>query len=126
MNYAFAMKRQTVVGLLGAALVAVGGGTLAAAPTASAGTELGFLIGVTGRPFYNFANAQQALAYGYGICDKIALGRPYAALVEDIKTDFNTRDEYSASYLISNAATELCPQLIFQLRNSAAGYVPTN
>ena len=85
--------------------------------------NIGYLVNVTVRPGYNFANADQALAYGYGVCDKIASGRTYAQLVGDIKSDFNTSDEFQASYLISQSAQELCPAQIWQLRNSAAGYV---
>lgn len=85
--------------------------------------NVGYLVNVTVRPGYNFANADQALAYGYGVCDKIAAGKSYAQLVGDIKSDFNTSDEYQASYLISQSAQELCPAQIWQLRNSAAGYV---
>jgi len=85
--------------------------------------NLGYLVNVTVRPGYNFANADQALAYGYGVCDKIAGGRTYAQLVGDIKSDFSTSDEFQASYLISQSAQELCPAQIWQLRNSAAGYV---
>lgn len=85
--------------------------------------NIGYLVNVTVRPGYNFANADQALAYGYGVCDKIASGRSYAQLVGDIKSDFNTSDELQASYLISQSAQELCPAQIWQLRNSAAGYV---
>jgi Protein of unknown function (DUF732) len=83
-----------------------------------------YLVNVTVRPGYNFANADQALAYGRGICDKIAGGEGYAQLAADVKADFNTSDEYQATYLISQAAQELCPNLIWQLRNSAAGYRP--
>jgi hypothetical protein len=107
-----------------AATAAFSGGSLAGAPAASAYDEVAYLVNVTVRPGYNFPNAQAALAYGYGICDKISVGRPYAQLVADIKADFRTSDEYQASYLISQAAQELCPANIFQLRNSAAGYVP--
>ncbi|BBX94260.1 MULTISPECIES: DUF732 domain-containing protein [Mycolicibacterium] len=85
--------------------------------------NVGYLVNVTVRPGYNFANADQALAYGYGVCDKIAAGKSYAQLVGDIKSDFNTSDEFQASYLISQSAQELCPAQIWQLRNSAAGYV---
>ncbi|MCV7000809.1 DUF732 domain-containing protein [Mycolicibacterium alvei] len=92
------------------------------APVAHA-DNVGYLVNVTVRPGYNFANADQALAYGYGVCDKIAAGRSYAQLVGDIKSDFNTSDEFQASYLISQSAQELCPAQIWQLRNSAAGYV---
>jgi Protein of unknown function (DUF732) len=89
---------------------------------ADAGT---YLINVTVRPGYNFNGAADALAYGQGICDKTAAGRPYENLMTDIKTDFNTSDEYQASYLIVQAVNELCPALIWQLRNSAGHYRPT-
>jgi len=42
----------------------------------------------------------------------------------DVKADFNTSDEFQASYLISQAVNELCPELIWQLRNSAGRYRP--
>jgi hypothetical protein len=42
----------------------------------------------------------------------------------DVKADFNTSDEYQASYLISQAVNDLCPALIWRLRNSAAHYRP--
>lgn len=86
--------------------------------------EIGYLVNVTVRPGYNFANANAALAYGYGICDKIRIGSPYSVLVGDIKSDFATSDEFLASYLTSQAADQLCPDLIWALRNSAAGYRP--
>jgi hypothetical protein len=79
-----------------------------------------YLVNVTVRPGYHFANADAALAYGYATCDKIAAGRDYTAIIGDIENDFGTADEYQASYLISQAANELCPALIWQLRNSAA------
>lgn len=41
-----------------------------------------------------------------------------------VKSDFNNPDEYQASYLITQAANELCPAQIWQLRNSAAHYQP--
>lgn len=110
--------RKPVVGLALATQFALGA---AMAPTASA-DAVAYLVNVTVRPGYNFANADHALAYGRGVCDKIAQGRPYAQLVGDVKADFNTSDEFQASYLISQAANELCPSLIWQLRNSAAGY----
>ena len=102
--------------LLGVALL-VGG------PSAR-GDVVGYLVNVTVRPGYNFANAEEALAYGQGICDKGAQGRTYAQIMADVKTDFATSDEYQASYLVGQAVDELCPALIWQLRNSAAGYQP--
>ncbi|WP_236055901.1 DUF732 domain-containing protein [Mycobacterium sp. SM1] len=83
-----------------------------------------YLVNVTVRPGYNFVNAGDALSYGYGICDNVLHGQSYAKLVGDVKADFDTSDEYQASYLISQAVNELCPALIWQLRNSAAGYRP--
>ena len=98
------------------------GALLAGAPTASA-DAVAYLVNVTVRPVYHFANADQALAYGQGICDKIAHGRRYGHLIDDVKADFNTDDDYQASYLIAQSANELCPAQIWQLRNLAAGYV---
>jgi Protein of unknown function (DUF732) len=91
-------------------------------PPAAHADAVAYLVNVTVRPGYNFANAEQALNYGHVICDKIAAGRSYAQLIGDLKSDFATGDEYQASYLITQAANELCPAQIWQLRNSAAGY----
>lgn len=99
------------------------GAVASTAPPAHA-DDIAYLINVTVRPGYNFANAEDALSYGHGICDKVAAGRDYAQIMGDIKTDFNTRDDYQASYLIGQAVNELCPALIWQLRNSAANYRP--
>jgi hypothetical protein len=97
-----------------------------ALPAAPARADTGvYLLNVTVRPVYHFGGAQNALDYGYGICDKIRSGEGYPQLVADLKTDFDTRDEFTASYLLSQASQELCPELIWQLRNSAAGYLPT-
>ncbi|WAC94345.1 DUF732 domain-containing protein [Mycobacterium sp. Aquia_213] len=95
----------------------------AMAPRAHADT-VAYLVNVTMRPGYHFANADAALSYGHGICDKVSQGHSYAQVMGDVKADFNTTDEYQASYLISQAVTELCPALIWQLRNSAAHYRP--
>lgn len=95
----------------------------AAAPTASA-EVVAYLVNVMVRPGYNFANAEAALDYGHGICDKVFRGRSYTQVMGDVKADFNTVDEFQASYLISQAVNELCPALIWQLRNSAAHYRP--
>ena len=103
-------------GLLGVVLVAV-------TPSARADV-VPYLVNVTVRPGYNFANADAALSYGHGICDKVSQGRTYAQVMGDVKGDFNTSDEFQASYLISQAVNELCPALIWQLRNSAAHYRP--
>ena len=86
--------------------------------------SVGYLVNVTVRPGYNFPNADASLSYGYGLCDQIGSGVSYAQLVNTIKSDFATSDEFQASYLLSQASQELCPAQIWQLRQSAAGYVP--
>ena len=81
-----------------------------------------YLVNVHVRPGYNFPNADAALGYGYGICDKVSAGRTYAQVMGEVKADFATSDEYQPSYLISQAVNELRPAQIWQLRQSAAGY----
>jgi uncharacterized protein DUF732 len=85
---------------------------------------IAYLVNVTVRPGYNFANTDDAIGYGRGLCDAVSRGRAYDAVIADVKRDFNTGDEYQASYLITQAVNELCPASIWQLRNSAAGYGP--
>jgi Protein of unknown function (DUF732) len=86
--------------------------------------SVAYLIDVTVRPGYNFANADAALAYGQQLCDKVSHGRSYTDLIGDVESDFNTSDQFQASYLIDKAVNELCPARIWQLRNSAAHYRP--
>ena len=97
--------------------------TAAGVPRAHA-DSVAYLIDVTVRPGYNFANAEAALTYGQQLCDKVSQGRSYADLIRDVKSAFNTGDEFQASYLIDKAVNELCPAQIWQLRNSAAHYRP--
>ena len=97
--------------------------TVVGAPRARA-DSVAYLIDVTVRPGYNFANADAALGYGYQLCDNVAAGRHFADLIGDVKADFQTDDEFQASYLIDKAVNELCPGQIWQLRNSAAHYQP--
>jgi uncharacterized protein YebE (UPF0316 family) len=115
------MRRR---GIVLAAAMGVGLGALVALPAANA-DAVGYLVNVTVRPGYNFANADQALDYGHGVCDKIAAGTSYAQVIGDIKADFNTSDDFQASYLVSQSAQELCPAQIWQLRQSAASYTPS-
>ena len=98
-------------------------GTITATAPARA-DAVAYLVNVTVRPGYNFANADAALAYGQDVCGKVEQGRSYSQIVSDVSADFNTADEFQASYLINQAVNELCPALIWQLRNSAAHYRP--
>jgi Protein of unknown function (DUF732) len=93
-------------------------------PAAARGDSVAYLIDVTVRPGYNFPDANAALAYGQGVCDKVSGGRSYAQVMADVKSDFTTGDEYQASYLVDKAVNELCPAQIWQLRASAAHYQP--
>ena len=106
----------------GALLAACGLGGVIGAQSARA-DAVAYLVNVTVRPGYNFPNADTALAYGNGICVKIGRGTTYSQLVAETMADFATTDEYQAVYLINQAANELCPELIWQLRQSAAHYV---
>lgn len=115
-------RRRVVAGLAVAATVWLGV-PLSVAPGARADV-VAYLVNVTVRPGYNFANADDAVRYGQTICDKVGAGRAYGSVVGDLKADFNTSDDYQAAYLINQAVNELCPALIWQLRNSAAGYRP--
>lgn len=115
------IRTRLAAGLAVAATI--GGGAIPLAAPAAA-DEVAYLVNVTMRPGYNFADADHALAYGRGICDKVVSGRGYADIMADVKVDFANPDEFQASYLISQAANELCPAQIWQLRNSAAGYRP--
>ncbi|OBJ67825.1 hypothetical protein A5643_15070 [Mycobacterium sp. 1274756.6] len=112
------------VRLWSALILMVFGTALAAAPAAD-GDPLGYLINITTRPGYDFASSDEALRYGYGLCDQIAGGKEYSELAAEIKDRFRTDDEYDAAYLIGQATQELCPHLIWQVRESAAGYAPS-
>jgi hypothetical protein len=111
--------------------IAAVGGTVAAAGVLAVSTavpaqadHVAYLVNVHVRPGYNFPNAEAALSYGYGLCDRIRRGEGYPQLAQLIKSDFHTSDEFHASYLLSQATQELCPAQIWQLRQSAAGYRP--
>lgn len=107
-------------------LIAAGAGLLALTPlgsTAVASADaLGYLINITVRPGYNFPGPDAAVAYGYGVCDRIHQGVGYGPLLAGIMTDLSTNDEYQAVYLVNQAAEMLCPAEIWQLRQSAANY----
>jgi len=117
------MREKSLATALFACAALLGVATGAVTPLARADATA-YLLNVTVRPGYNFANADAALAYGQSLCDKVSQGQSYAQLMAEVKADFHTTDEYQASYLISQAVNELCPSLIWQLHNSAAHYRP--
>src|SRR6478735_7197122 len=110
---------------LPASLCALALGCAAVVGSAEARADtVAYLVNVTVRPGYHFADADDALTYGRGVCARIGSGQSYADVMGQIKSDFDNPDEYQASYLITQAVNELCPALIWQLRNSAANYRP--
>jgi uncharacterized protein DUF732 len=113
--------RKSPAGVFLASAALLAAATVALTPCARA-DNVAYLVNVFVRPGYNFPNADAALSYGYGICDRVASGRAFAQVMADVRVDFNTSDDYQASYLISQAVNELCPAQIWQLRNSAAHY----
>jgi hypothetical protein len=76
------------------------------------------------RRHYSFANSDQAIAYGYGICDEVSRGENYAQVMAAVRRDILPDDEFAANYLVSYTVNLLCPAEIWQLRNSAGGYLP--
>jgi hypothetical protein len=95
------------------------------APQAGAvpGPEVEYVYNVIVRRHFDFPN-NDAIGYGFGICDKVTQGVPYADVMADVKRDVFPNDEQAANYVVSNAVGILCPAQIWQLRNTAAGYRP--
>lgn len=118
------MSQRSPIATVVLAFTALFGVAISTSAGSAHGDTVAYLVNVTVRPGYNFANADHALDYGRGVCDEVAQGRTYADIMASVKTDFNNPDEYQASYLITQAVNELCPSLIWVLRNSAANYRP--
>lgn len=125
-------RRRSRCGSVGAAAACLAIGIPGPVPVAHAGPEYppepskvwSYLISVTTRPGYNFFNADEALRYGFGICDKISQGQPYGQLMAEVERDFDTNVDFQASFLIAEAVQELCPASIPQLRGSAVHHRP--
>ncbi|TDH48003.1 DUF732 domain-containing protein [Mycobacterium eburneum] len=58
------------------------------------------------------------------MCDKVTRGIPYPTVMADVKREVSPNDEQSANCVVSYAVGILCPDQLWQLRNSAAGYLP--
>ncbi|BCO36239.1 DUF732 domain-containing protein [Mycobacterium heckeshornense] len=119
------MKRGSwLVALIVAATFS--GGVLALAPRAHAvpAPEVEYLGDITVRRQYSFANAADAINYAHGICDKISNGASYTQVMGDVKSGVRPNDECAANYLVSYAVNIFCPAQLWQLRDSAANYLP--
>lgn len=114
-------SRNAWLGRTSAAMI-IGVGTQLVLAGPAGADELTYLVNVTVRPGYHFANAADALSYGHAICAKLAEGQGYPELMSTVANDVATTDQYQASYLISQAVNELCPTQIWYLRTTAANY----
>lgn len=119
------MKRRVSVVALIVAAITIGEAAEALAPRVNAkpAPEVEYMYNVTVRRHYNFPN-NDAIGYGYGICDKVSGGEGYPQLMGDVKNDVTPNDEFAANYLVSYAVDLFCPAQIWQLRKSAEGYRP--
>jgi Protein of unknown function (DUF732) len=120
-----AVPRRPVFAALLFAVAAIGAAAGPLAPPAHSAPDprVEYLYDVTVRRQYNFPN-NDAVGYGYGICDKVTGGEGYAQVMGDVKRDVTPNDEFAANYLVSYAVNLLCPAQIWQLRNSATHYQP--
>ncbi|MCW2511860.1 MAG: conserved hypothetical secreted protein [Mycobacterium sp.] len=105
--------------------IVVGAVVQTPAPVARAvpAPEVEYTYDVVVRRHYDFPN-NDAIGYGYGICDKVRGGEGYPQVMSEVKGDVLPNDEFAANYLVSYAVGILCPEQIWQLRNSAAHYQP--
>lgn len=122
--------RASRVALLPACAVAMGAVAMGVVATmmppqalAVPSPEVDYLYNVTVRRHYNFP-AGDAVGYGRAICDKVSGGQSFAQVMSGVKSDVTPSDEYAANYLVSYAVSQFCPEQIWQLRHSAAGYQP--
>jgi hypothetical protein len=117
------LKSQKSLFAVIVAAAAVGGVPLAPTPRANAAPnpEVEYVYDMTVRRQYNFPN-NDALAYGHGVCDKVSQGEGYGQVIGDVKRDVTPNDQFAANYVVGYAVNLLCPDLIWQLRNSAGGY----
>jgi hypothetical protein len=118
--------QHVALGALSLILVASSALAVTALGTAPASRAdvVAYLVNVTARPGYNFPDADAAVNYGHGLCDKVAGGQPYGALMSDVKRNSKRLTSSRRPTLISQAVNELCPKQIWQLRQSAGRYRP--
>lgn len=119
------MKRGKPLGAIVVVCTALAVIAQAPAPLARAvpAPEVEYTYNVVARRHYAFPD-NDAIGYGYGICDKVRNGEGYPQIMGEVKNSVLPNDEYAANYLVSYAVGILCPEQIWQLRNSAAGYRP--
>lgn len=106
-------------------VVAAAGIVPALAPRAHAAPDprVEYLYDVSVRRHYNFPN-NDAVGYGYRICDKVTAGEGYPQVINDLKQEVTPNGQFASNYLVSYAVNLLCPAQIWALRNSAGGFQP--
>jgi len=115
-------RRRTTAVLTAFAAVGVGiAQFLAPLASAAPAPEVEYLYNVVVRRHYNFPN-NDALGYGHSICDRVTGGESYGDVMADVKNNVTPNDEFATNYLVSYAVNLLCPEQIWQLRNSASHY----
>lgn len=119
------MNWHRPLAVIAIAAAAVGGVAQPVLPRADAAPapEVEYVFDVQVRRHYNFPG-NDAVGYGYGICDKVNQNEAYARVMGDVKRDVTPNDEFATNYLVSYAVSILCPGEIWQLRQSAQGYRP--
>ncbi|CAA0115774.1 Uncharacterised protein [Mycolicibacterium vanbaalenii] len=103
-------------------VIAAAAQMLAPSAGAAPAPEVEYTYNVVVRRHFDFPN-NDALGFGHGICDDVANGKRYADILADVKNEVRPNNEQSANYVVSYAVGLLCPNMIWQLRNSAGGYV---
>jgi hypothetical protein len=126
-NFDGSVHRSRPISLATAVIVAsaLGIALQMSAPRAQAAPDprVEYLYDVSVRRQYNFPN-NDAVGYGYQICGRVTGGEGYPQVMGDVKNEVTPNDEFAANYLVSYAVNLLCPEQLWQLRNSAAHYRP--
>jgi hypothetical protein len=117
-------RRSVVAGIAIASALGAAAVTLAPPALAVPGPEVEYTYNVVVRRHFDFPN-NDAIGYGFAICDKVGRNLSYSEVMGDVKRDVFPNDEQAANYVVSYAVGILCPAQIAQLRNSAAGYQPS-
>jgi hypothetical protein len=96
------LERRTVAAAVAVAC-ALGALAQTLAPSALAvpGPEVEYTYDVIVRRHFDFPN-NDAIGYGFGICDKVGRGVGYAQVMGDVKNDVFPNDEQAANYVVSN------------------------
>lgn len=84
--------------------------------------EVEYTYNVIIRRHFDFP-ANDAIGYGYGICEKVTAGMPYAAVMADVKHEVMANDESSANYvvLLCGESPVPCPDMAAPTRRLATG-----